>query len=219
VASHNFLTFDHLKTGLIGGRGSDDTIQNSDIGGASIGINIVEGNRWNIIGNHVHDTSDSCILTQSGETEGQDKPGEAFVIEGNTIENCGLSESVGYGVHGIYLKVRHARVINNTIRHVDDDGVSVRYGDSTLTGNRIEDAAIGIAWFQYDGSALTSHWTGNTITQTTDAGIYVSPSDVLGATKESFVIEGNTIGPLASGVHTNLSPTTGTYLVQENTLP
>ncbi len=76
----------------------------------------------------------------------------------------------------------------------------------------------GIGFFQYDHVAGTSHWTENVITGTTDTGIYVSPSDVGGNTRESFVIEHNTIGPLTSGVHMNLSDTIGTYAVQENTL-
>src|SRR5262249_44678098 len=112
--SFNFLTFDHLKMNLIGGRGSDDTIQNSDIGNNPTGpaINIVEGDRWRIINNHVHDTGDSGILTQSAEEEtGQGANG--ITIEGNTIENTGSDSSITYGKHGIYLKVRNARIINN----------------------------------------------------------------------------------------------------------
>ena len=216
--SFNWLTFDHLTTTVIGGRGSDDTIQNSNLGGThNSAINIAEGNRWHILSNYVHDTGDSCILTQSGEVEGENKPGDSFTIENNTIENCGLDESVSYGVHGIYLKVRNAKVINNTIKNVDDNGISVRYGNSTITGNHISNAGEGIGFFQYDFSAATSHWTENVITGTTAAGIYVSPSDVAGKTKESFVIENNTIGPLARGVHMNLEPTSGTYTVKENT--
>src|SRR5262249_9817395 len=143
-----------------------------------------------------------------------------ITIEGNTIENTGSDSSITYGKHGIYLKVRNARIINNTITNclANGDGISVRYGNSTIIGNHISKCPVGIGFFQYDHEAGTSHWLENVISETTQAGIYVSPSDVGGQTRESFVIERHTIGPLTSGVFMNLSETTGTYTVKENTL-
>jgi hypothetical protein len=220
--SFNFLTFDHLKMNVIGGRGSDDTIQNSDIGNDPTGpaINIVEGDRWRIISNHIHDTGDSGILTQSAE-EGNGQGANGITIEGNTIENTGSDFIHTFGKHGIYLKVRNARIVNNTITNclaANADGISVRYGNSTITGNHISKCPDGIAFFQYDHEAGTSNWIENVISETTGAGIYVSPSDIGGQTRENFVIERNTIGPLTSGVYVNLGKTTGTYKVKENTL-
>ena len=93
----------------------------------------------------------------------------------------------------------------------------MRYRNSVLTANHISNGLEGIAWFQYDPLAGTSRWTANVITGTTTAGIYISPSDKGGNTRESFVIERNTVQP-AGGVNMNLKKTTGTYLVQENTM-
>lgn len=212
---HNDLAFEHLTIGPEGdlqGTGENITIEWCTIGNDSLAINAAAGSsnsnntNWTVDDNTIDHTGNSGMLLE----------GEDFTVSGNTITETGLDASIPYGKHGIYLKVANATVTSNTITNFSEDGVSVRYRNSTLADNYISGGSIGIGWFQYDPIAGTSHWTGNTIVGTTAAGIYVSPSDIGGATRESFVIENNAIQP-AAGVFMNLKPTTGSYTVQENT--
>ncbi|HEV3318131.1 MAG TPA: right-handed parallel beta-helix repeat-containing protein [Solirubrobacteraceae bacterium] len=212
---HNHLAFEHLTIGPEGGfqgTGEDVTIEWCTIGNDSLAINAAAGSsnsnntNWTIDDNTIDHTGNSGMLLE----------GEDFTVSGNTITNTGLDTSIPYGKHGIYLKVANATVTDNTITNFSEDGVSVRYRNSTVANNYISGGSIGIAWFQYDPIAGTSHWTGNTILGTTAAGFYVSSSNIGGATRESFVITNNTIQPSA-GVFMNLQPSTGSYIVQENT--
>jgi hypothetical protein len=82
-----------------------------------------------------------------------------------------------------------------------------------VTANNIAGGDIGIAWFQYDTLPGTSHWSGNTITNTVSAGIFVSGDTT--SNLESFVIANNTITK-TTGVYTNLHPTSGTYTLAAN---
>jgi hypothetical protein len=212
---HNHLAFEHLTIGPEGelqGTGEDVTIEWCTIGNDSLAINAAAGSsnsnntNWTIDDNTIDHTGNSGMLLE----------GENFTVTGNTITNTGLDASIPYGKHGIYLKVANATVTDNAIANFSEDGISVRYRNSTVADNYISGGPIGIAWFQYDSIAGTSHWTGNTIVETTAAGFYVSPSDIGGSTRESFAIENNTIQP-AGGVFMNLKPTTGSYTVQNNT--
>ena len=209
---HDYLDFEHLTIvgpeSYLQGTGENITVEWCSIGDDSLPINAAGSNSdWTIDDNTINDAGNSGMLLE----------GENFTVSGNTITNTGLDSSISYGKHGIYLKVSNATVTNNTITNFSADGISVRYRNSTLIGNHISDGPIGIAWFQMQTVVGTSQWTENTITGTTEAGIYVSPSDQGGKTRESFVIEHNTIKP-TTGVYMNLHPTTGTYTTLENTL-
>jgi hypothetical protein len=160
---------------------------------------------WTISDNRISRTGDSGMILY----------GSNFSITGNSIVDTGTDGSINYGKHGIYLKVVGARVASNTIRRFQANGVSVRYRNSVVEGNTISDGPIGIAWFQYDPTAGTSYWRNNTISDTTSASVYVSPSDVGGPTRESFVIIDNTLSK-RSGAYTDLKPTSGTYRVEGN---
>jgi len=208
---HNHLAFEHLTIGPKGnlqGTGNDITVEWCSIGNDSLAINATGSNSdWTIDDNTINHTGNSGMLLE----------GDNFTISGNTITNTGLDSSIAYGKHGIYLKVSNATVTNNTITNFSADGISVRYRSSVLTGNQISEGGIGIAWFEMETTAGTSHWNGNTISKTTDAGIYVSSPEPGEETLENFIIEHNTIQP-AAGVYMNLHPDAGTYTVQENTL-
>ncbi len=204
----NGLAFEHLTIegaeGNLQGTGENITVEWCTIGNDSLPINATANNtNWTIDDNTIDHAGNSGMLLE----------GENFTISGNTITNTGLDTSIPYGKHGIYLKVANATVTNNTITNFSADGISARYRNSVITGNHISNGEIGIAWFQYDPTGGTSHWSENTITATTEAGIYVSPSDKGGETRESFIIEHNTIQP-ATGAYMNLHPTTGTYTTQ-----
>ncbi|HME03255.1 MAG TPA: right-handed parallel beta-helix repeat-containing protein, partial [Solirubrobacteraceae bacterium] len=212
---HNDLAFEHLTvagpegsiegTG-IQGTGSGVTVEWCAIANDGLAVNAM-GNDWTIDENTVNHTGNSGMLLE----------GESDTVSRNTITNTGLDATIPYGKHGIYLKVANATVTDNTISNFSADGISARYHDSTLEGNHISDGPIGIAWFQMQTIAGTSHWVGNTITQTIAAGIYASTPETGASTPESFVIKHNTIEP-AAGVFMNLDPTAGTYTALENTL-
>jgi hypothetical protein len=208
---HSHLAFEQLTMGPEGnfqGTGEDVTVEWCSIGHDSLAINATASNSgWTIDDNTIDHTGDSGMLLE----------GDHFTVAGNTITNTGLDSSIPYGKHGIYLKVSNATVTSNTIANFADDGISARYRNSVISGNHISAGSIGIGWFQYDAVAGTSHWTGNTITETTDSSVYVSPSDIGGQTRESFVITNN-VFQKTSGTYLNLSPTLGTYTVAENTL-
>ncbi len=206
---HNYLAFEHLTIGPEGnlqGTGNGVVLEWCAVGNDGTGINAM-GSNWTIDNNTVNHTGNSGMLLE----------GESFTVSGNTITNTGLDSSIAYGKHGIYLKVSNATVTNNTITNFSDAGISVRYRNSTLTGNHISGGPFGIAWFQYDPIAGTSHWTDNTIAATTTMDIYVSRSDIGGNTRESFVITNNSLQKAAGG-YMDLQPTTGTYTTLENTL-
>jgi hypothetical protein len=216
--NHDYLTFDNLafgpSSGFQGGNNSGGvanhivvqrctvslSASNSDVGIYS------NGNDWTIDGNTVENIGNSGMLLN----------GDTYTISGNTITQVGLDSAISYGKHGIYLMVSNATVTNNNISYFEADAVSPRFRNSTISGNSFSHGGIGIGFFEYDTTAGTSHWTNNTITATTSAGIYVNGgSGGLYPTIENFVISGNTIQP-SSGQTLSLDPIGGTYSVSNN---
>jgi hypothetical protein len=214
----NYLTFDNLRlgpdSGLQGGNNSGHTanhivIQRCTIrlsaGNSDVGI-YSNGNNWTIEGNTVENIGNSGMLLN----------GARYTIVQNTITRVGLDPAISYGKHGIYLMVAAATVANNNISYFQSDGVSPRFRNSVITGNQISHGPIGIGFFEYDTRAGTSRWTGNTITATSAAGIYVNGgSGGLHATIENFVINGNTIDP-SGGQQINIEHTRGTATTRGN---
>jgi hypothetical protein len=206
----NDLTFDHLKfeKTLFGGSqtqgtSNDITVQNCDFslpaGNQQLGL-FGNGSGWVIQNNTIENTGLSGMLLW----------GDGYVVTGNTITNVGLYDA-GYNAHGIYLDASDSLVAQNTITNFSESAVSARYRASTIEDNYMSGGQIGIDFYQTDPQAATSHWTDNTITHTTAAGIYVS-DDGDYSLRESFVITGNTITP-TTGPLTNLLPTAGTYSI------
>lgn len=193
------LVFQHLtfSGGGIEGSGTSITIEDDRIanmyGPHQFGVN-GGGSYWTIRGNGIYRTGDSGMLLS----------GDHFYIANNTISRTGLNPAVTWGAHGIYLKARDSTVTENTISGFRNEGISVRYRNSTITHNRISVGQYGIAWHQYDAVAGTSRWWNNTILGTSVVGIYISPHDNGGATREQFVISGNSIHP-RSGIAIDVS--------------
>src|SRR5439155_20493533 len=123
--------------------------------------------------------------------------GHDLAFTGNTILDTGEDSSISYGKHGIYSKGPSQSIVGNTIRRFSADAVSIRYRNAVVEGNTLADGPIGVGWFQNDSSAGTTRIAYNTISGTSASGIYVSPTDSAGATRESFVIANNTV--LTSG--------------------
>jgi parallel beta-helix repeat protein len=141
--------------------------------------------------------------------------GDGYTITGNTITHTGLDTSNGYNNHGIYLDAADATITGNTILRSAESAISVRYHGSTITGNTISGGRIGIDFFQTDSLDALSTWSGNSISGTTSAGIYISSRGSAGPTRESFTITGNSISARA-GVNLNLAATAGRYRVSGN---
>jgi hypothetical protein len=197
------------------GDGDGITILHTTIEHASLGIN-AEGEDWTIADNTINATGDSgMLLGYTAGAPGEPAGGSDFLVTGNTITNTGLDPADTYGTHGIYDKVANSTISDNTISHFNDDGVSVRYRNSTITANRISYGAVGLAWFQYDTTAGVSRWTDNTISHVSSAGIFVcGPNEGCLQPLESFQISGSSITDYGL-MEMNLQPTSGRYSVAQ----
>jgi hypothetical protein len=221
--SDNNLAFQNLTlgadSGITGtgfqGNGEGITILHTTIEHVGLGIN-AEGANWTIAGNTINDTGDSgMLLGYTAGAPGEPAGGNDFLVTDNTITNTGLDAAITYGTHGIYDKVTNSTITDNTISHFNDDGISVRYRDSTISDNHLSYGAIGLAWFQYDTTAGTSKWVDNSISHVSAAGIFVCGvrQGCLQAL-ESFQISGGAITDYGAS-QMNLQPTSGTYSVAQ----
>jgi Periplasmic copper-binding protein (NosD) len=211
IEKHDFLTYNHFTihgTGITsywgagGTQSSDITIENSLITDVKAGIGVISGDRWRVLNNTIAETGDSGILTQTGDEGGRGIPGNEWVIDNNLITKTGLHD-FGWDEHGIYLKCTNSEVSNNTITAFQDSGISQRYGNDTITKNRVSNGhagSIGIEFIPYDSTGRTSHWVENNVSGTV-TGLYAPLHDSGspppgGTTRENFVVERNAIGPL-----------------------
>jgi hypothetical protein len=225
--SDNNLAFQNLITGDASGdsgkgfqgNGNGITLVHMTIAHADLGVD-AEGNDWTIANSTVEYTGDSgMLLGYSAGEPGDPAGGNDYLVTGNTISNTGMNPAYTFGTHGIYDKVTNATITDNTITHFNNDAVSVRYRNSTISGNHFSDGGIGLAWFQYDNTAGTSKWTDNSISNVKTAGIFVCGTrEGCRQTLESFQISGNVISK-DSGAGMNLQPTSGSYAVNQNAEP
>ncbi len=166
------------------------------------------GNHWVIEHSQISDTGLSGMLLN----------GDDYLITDNTLTNLGLDTTNGYNNHGIYLDASDATITGNTITNFAESAVSVRYRNATITGNTFSDGQIGIDFYQFDTVAGTSDWTGNSINQTTVAGLFVcGTAEGCQQPLESFTISGNQLSK-AAGIYMNLQPISGTYSLSSNAL-
>lgn len=213
----NHLAFTNLAVGATFYGGSEVKGTSNDIAIVGCSISLpnnnsslgmyTNGNHWTIQNNRVNNTGLSGMLLN----------GDQYLVSGNTISNTGRDTSVNYNAHGIYLDASDATISGNTITNFAESAVSVRYRNSSLTYNRISNGRIGVDFFQTDPHTGASHWTGNTLTGTTVAGIFISSSGAAGDTAETFDISHNVLHR-AAGVFMNLKPTRGAYHVGSNGL-
>ena len=187
------------------GTGSGNVVvQNSSFRGLGIAINAANHSdrNWTLRNNSIDGTRDSGFILN----------GDGHVAQDNSIVHTGTDHSIPYGKHGIYLKSSNSRATGNDIRDFESEGISTRYRNAVIENNTISEGQVGIGWYQNDSQAGTSYWRNNTISRTTAACLYVSPSDSAGQTRESFVISNNRLSK-SSGNYTDLQPTSGTYSV------
>jgi hypothetical protein len=219
---NSFLTFDSLtvdaagaaasagvSTATAGAGSSSVTITNCRFLRVEIGISMANrgDNGWRVQNTLIQHTADSGVITL----------GRDSTFAGNTILDTGENAAITYGKHGIYAKGPGLTLTGNTIRRFSANGISLRYRNAVARGNTISDGPIGIGWFQNDTVAGTTTIADNTITGTRSSGVYVSPSDNGGATRESFVITGNTVVG-ASGNGMDINATSGSLVLTFNKL-
>lgn len=194
--------------GSASGTGSTNiTIRDSAFTRVRIGVNSANAGdaNWTISNTLIQYTRDSGAIVL----------GRDFTFRNNTILDTGQDSTIAYGKHGVYAKGPGQVFVGNTIRRFSANGISLRFRNAVVEGNTISDGAIGVAWFQIDPSAGTSVIAYNRISGTTSAGIYVSPSDAAGATRESFVIASNTIRG-SGGNGADISATSGNLTLANN---
>jgi hypothetical protein len=194
------------------GDGNDIGIYNTTIQHADIAIN-AEGDNWTIANSTIQYTGDSgMLLGYSAYQAGLPAGGDNYLVTNNTIRHTGQNPADDYGTHGIYDKVTNSVITNNTITDFNNDAISIRYRNSTITGNHLSGGDIALAWFQYDTTPGNSVWTNNTISNVTAAGIFVCGTrENCRQPLESFQIQNNTLTNLNGTDPMNLQPTLGKY--------
>jgi putative cofactor-binding repeat protein len=205
------LDFDRTFYGGSADKGqSDDITLDSDsislaAGNQSLGL-YSNGDHWVIENSQITDTGLSGMLLN----------GDDYLIADNTLTNTGLDTSNGYNNHGIYLDASDATITGNTISGPEESSISVRYRDSTILDNHLSDTQIGIDYYQTGTEGGRSDWSGNVISGTTAADIFVCGTEEgCHEPLESFTISGNTLSK-ASGVYMNLQPASGGYFKAAN---
>lgn len=197
--SQSFVTLENLKisgdgvsssasgTGVVGAK-----IANSEI--ADVRYGVINGSTtdrgWTISGNLIQRTRDSGIIVFGAD----------FTISGNRIYDTGVDASIAYGKHGVYAKGPGARVVGNDIQRPAQGGISTRYPNAVIEGNRILGGTDAIAYFQDSNVGGTTRIAYNRIVGAKESGIYLN-----GSTVEKFVIVNNSIAP-ASGAAMDLKP-------------
>jgi hypothetical protein len=169
---------------------------------------------WKIVHATIEHTAGNGILFDRRDGH-PNQGGEALDVLDSKIADTG-EHPPAYNVHGIYDNSADSQIVGNTITNFQTDGVSVRFHGAVVRGNRISGGGEGIGVYEYDSVPGTSHFTNNTIANTTDAGIFVcGPAFGCAQSLDRFVIEGNLIDgkprtPL------DLQPSAGGYQVSGN---
>ncbi len=142
--------------------------------------------------------------------------GDDYLIADNTLTGVGLSTTNGYNNHGIYLDASDATITGNTITGAAESAISVRYRSSRIIDNSLSGADIGIDYYQFDSTAGSSVWAGNTISNTTAADVFICGTrEGCRQPLENFTITGNRMTK-TSGTYMNLQPTRGSYVRSGN---
>ena len=205
-------------------------------GGGPTGIVASAGNgagsaRITVVGCHLHDgggtgvispkasDSDWLVLQNTIDHTGDSGViylGSAFVVSGNAIHDTGLSHRISAPKHGIYAKGPAGTLADNVISHYESSGLTIRFHGTRVFGNTVGAGRIGIEFLSDERTSGTTTISGNTVTGTTDSGIYVAPRDEY-ATRETFVIARNTIRT-ATGNGLDLEHTAGGLTLERNTV-
>lgn len=172
--------------GSVYGTGSKHVVlRGLDLDGVGIGINSanVRDSDWRIVRTHIAHTGDSGMIVL----------GSGFTIARDVITDTGLSPSITYAKHGIYLKGPRARIVGNTILRFSTSAISLRSHDALVAGNHIDSGPVGIGYFQESRRRGLTRVVGNSIRGISSVGIYLD-----GSSSESFRISRNAISGTAT---------------------
>lgn len=128
--------------------------------------------------------------------------GSDFSIRNSTIVDTGTDASIRYPRHAIYAAGPDTTIVNNTIADFSSSGISLRFQNAFVEGNRISGGAKGIS---FDNQATAPGRTDilyNTVSDVSDAGIVVATP-----ASESFLVADNTIvGAGNYGIYVQVVP-------------
>jgi hypothetical protein len=188
--SISWVRFDHLRlvgaeNGIASGYGSGSRfigVFDNVITRVGVGVNEAHPNDygWTIAGNSISRTLDSGIITQGGAT----------LIAQNLIAQTGVARWIPWAKHGIYSKGANVRIVANQIVGFSAQGVSTRFRDAFISGNRIVGGPAGIGYWQQDPRGGTTVICGNTISAV-HFGLLIGPES--GRHRERFWIVDNHI--------------------------
>ena len=199
------LTFQDLNVSPMTGRG----VFSSAAGGGARGITlrnltISEAPLAGINSNNSADDGwliEAVNIGQTGDS-GIHFKGSNFLIADSTIVDTGIDASIRYPRHAIYAAGPGATIVNNTIAGFSTSGISLRFQNAFVEGNRISGGVKGIS---FDNEATAPGATVilyNTISDVSDAGIIVATR-----ASESFLITDNTIvGAGNYGIYVQVVP-------------
>jgi parallel beta-helix repeat protein len=177
----------------------------SDVPLAGISSNNPADSGWLIDGVTISQTGDSGIYFK----------GSNFTITDSTIVTTGTRPSIGYPRHGIYAAGPTPTIANNTITQSSTSGISLRYQNGLVEGNRISGGVRGVSFEEQATIAGTTKIFYNAISNVSDSGIVVARTAI-----ENFVVANNTIqGAGAYGMYFQVVPnlTIANNIVQATT--
>jgi parallel beta-helix repeat protein len=206
------LAFENLAFRATFYGGSESKGASNDVTLDGVSIALPPGNqRLGLYSNGSHWVIENSSISDTG-LSGMLLNGDDYLIADNTVANTGLDTTNGYNNHGIYLDASDTMVIGNAIIDSADSGISVRYRNSTVTGNTVSGAEIGIDFYETDKTGGHSFWTDNTLSQTTVASVFVcGTAEGCREPLETITISGNKLTK-SSGTYMNLQPTRGGYI-------
>ncbi len=206
------LAFENLAFGATFYGGSESMGASNDVTLDGVSITLPAGNqRLGLYSNGKHWVIENSSISNTG-LSGMLLNGDDYLIADNTIANTGLDTTNGYNNHGIYLDASDTMVLGNAIIDSADSGISVRYRNSTITGNMLSGGRIGIDFYETDKAGGHSFWTDNTLSETTVASMFVcGTAEGCREPLETITISGNKLTK-SSGTYMNLQPTRGGYI-------
>jgi parallel beta-helix repeat protein len=210
------LAFENLAFGATFYGGSDSKGASNDVTLDGVSISLSTGNQTlGLYSNGNHWVIENSTVRNTG-LSGMLLNGDDYLVADNTIANTGLDATNGYNNHGIYLDASDTRITGNTIIDSSDSGISVRYRNSTIAGNTVSGAQIGIDFYETDETGGHSFWTDNSLLATTVASMFVcGTAEGCRQPLETFTIAGNKLTK-SSGIYMNLQPSRGGYVRAAN---
>jgi hypothetical protein len=112
--------------------------------------------------------------------------GSGFLVADNSVIDTGTQPTDD--AHGIYAKGPRAQIVGNTVSRFDTAGITVRYDNSLVEGNAIEDGPAGITYFGESPDGGTTILAYNRVSDVSTVGVYVDPAQL-----ERLVIASNTV--------------------------